>query len=73
MTRLKRPVKVIPPNKPEAGAEAPRLLPLSEDKAEHHNTKLQHYLNLGDVALGTKKKRKSKQLSFSLGNLDRTQ
>jgi CO dehydrogenase/acetyl-CoA synthase alpha subunit len=55
MTR-KRAVKVIRPNKPEARDEGPRLLPLPEDKPEHQNSKLQHYMNLADQALGTKKK-----------------
>jgi hypothetical protein len=52
----KRAIKVIGPNEPEARDEGPRLLPLSEDRPEHQNSKLQHYMNLADQALGTKKK-----------------
>ncbi len=50
-------MKVIRPNKPEARDEGPRLLPLPEEKPEQQNSKLQHYINLADVALGTKKKK----------------
>jgi hypothetical protein len=55
----KRAVTVIRPNRPEARDEGPRLLPLPEDKHEHQNSKLQHYMNLADQALGTKKKKDS--------------
>jgi len=52
----KRVVKVIRSNKPEARDEGPRLLPLREETPEHQSSKLQHYVNLADQALGTKKK-----------------
>ena len=54
MSSRKR-VKVIRPNKPAARDEGPRLLPLPEEKPEQHNSKLQHYMILADIALGTKK------------------
>jgi hypothetical protein len=57
MASLKRAVKVIRPNKPEARDEGPRLLPLPNDKPEHQNSKLQHCMNLADQALGTKRKK----------------
>lgn len=56
MRRGKRAVKVIRPNKPEARDEGPRLLPLPAEQPEHQSSKLQHYINLADQALGTKKK-----------------
>jgi len=49
-------VKVIRPNKLEARGQGPWLLNLPEDKPDHQNSKLQHYINLADVALGAKKK-----------------
>lgn len=52
----KRAVKVIRPNKAEARDEGPRLLPLPEQQSEQQGSKLQHYMNLADQALGTKKK-----------------
>ncbi len=56
MRRRERAVKVIRSNKAEARDEGPRLLPLPEEKPENQNSKLQHYMNLADVALGAKKK-----------------
>jgi len=52
----KRVVKVIRPNEAEARDEGPRLLPLRDETPEHQSSKLQHYINLADQALGTKKK-----------------
>jgi CO dehydrogenase/acetyl-CoA synthase alpha subunit len=57
MARRKRAVKVIRPNKREARDEGPRLLPLPDDKPEHQNSKLQHYMNLADQALGERRRR----------------
>lgn len=50
-------VKVIGSNKPEARDEGPRLMPLPDERPEQQNSKLQHYVNLADVALGTRKKK----------------
>jgi len=46
---------------------------LPEDKPEHQNSKVQHYINLADVALGTKRKSGDKQLSSTSQNLFRKQ
>ncbi len=48
--RAKHRVQVLRPNKPEAHDEGPRLLPLP-DKIEQHNTKIQHYMKLANLAL----------------------
>jgi len=48
--RKRRRVRAIPPSKPEARDEGPRLLPLEvEQRAE---SRLDHYIKLANVALG---------------------
>jgi hypothetical protein len=42
-------VKVIPPHAPEARDEGPRLLPL--ERKQHPDSKLQHYMDLANIAL----------------------
>ncbi len=48
----KQAVKPIPPTKPEARDEGPRLIPLEdEDEKMQHAEKLRHYMRLADLAL----------------------
>jgi hypothetical protein len=47
-------VKRLPPTAPAARDEGPRLLPLDETTRE--SSRLEHYLDLADAALGLKKK-----------------
>jgi len=47
-----RKVKRLPPTAPSARDEGPRLLPLGERVSEP--SKLEHYLDLADAALGVK-------------------
>jgi hypothetical protein len=49
-----RKVKRLPPTAPAARDEGPRLLPLEETARE--SSRLEHYLDLADVALGLKKR-----------------
>ena len=49
-----RKVKLLPPTAPAARDEGPRLLPLEE--ATREPSRLEHYLDLADVALGLKKR-----------------
>jgi hypothetical protein len=49
-----RKVKRLPPTAPAARDEGPRLLPLEETTRE--SSRLEHYLDLADVALGLKKR-----------------
>jgi hypothetical protein len=49
-----RKVKRLPPTAPAARDEGPRLLPLDETTRE--SSRLEHYLDLADAALGLKKK-----------------
>ena len=49
-----RKVKRLPPTAPAARDEGPRLLPLDETARE--SSRLEHYLDLADAALGLKKK-----------------
>jgi len=45
-------VRVSRPEQPEARDEGPRLLPLPDpDRNTEHTGKLQHYINLADIAL----------------------
>ena len=48
-----RKVKRLPPTAPAARDEGPRLLPLDETTRE--SSRLEHYLDLADAALGRKK------------------
>jgi hypothetical protein len=48
-----RKVKRLPPTAPQARDEGPRLLPLGERVSEP--SKLDHYLDLADAALGLRK------------------
>jgi hypothetical protein len=47
-------IKRLPPTAPAARDEGPRLLPLDETTKEP--SRLEHYLDLADAALGLKKK-----------------
>ena len=47
-------VKRLPPTAPAARDEGPRLLPLGEPTKEP--SRLEHYLDLADAALGLRKK-----------------
>jgi len=49
-----RKVKRLPSTAPAARDEGPRLLPLDETTRE--SSRLEHYLDLADAALGLKKK-----------------
>jgi len=50
--RKKQTVKIIRPHEPAARDEGPRLIPFDdEDHNEQHTAKLQHYVNLADIAL----------------------
>jgi hypothetical protein len=51
---LRRKIKRLPPTAPAARDEGPRLLPLDETTKEP--SRLEHYLDLADAALGLKKK-----------------
>jgi hypothetical protein len=42
-------VKIIPPTKPEARDEGPRLLPL--ERKPQPESKLEHYMSLANIAL----------------------
>jgi hypothetical protein len=46
-------VKVIRPEQEAARDEGPRLIPLrnAEEPQDQHSQKLQHYMNLADIAL----------------------
>jgi hypothetical protein len=50
----RRKIKRLPPTAPAARDEGPRLLPLDETTKEP--SRLEHYLDLADAALGLKKK-----------------
>jgi hypothetical protein len=50
--RRRKLMKPIPPTKPEARDEGPRLLPLpDEDEKVQNAQKLSHYMRLADLAL----------------------
>jgi hypothetical protein len=46
----KRAVRAIPPSAPEARDEGPRLLPLEEK--QRSESRLGHYIELANIALG---------------------
>lgn len=46
-------LKLIPPTEPTARDEGPRLIPLDEPSKEP--SRLEHYLELADTALGLKR------------------
>lgn len=46
-------LKPIPPNEPAARDEGPRLIPLDDRSKEP--SRLEHYLDLADTALGLKR------------------
>jgi len=52
-----RKVKRLPPTAPSARDEGPRLLPLGDRVSEP--SKLEHYLDLADAALGLKEESES--------------
>jgi hypothetical protein len=54
ITPPRRKIKRLPPTAPAARDEGPRLLPLDETTKEP--SRLEHYLDLADAALGLKKK-----------------
>lgn len=47
------PIKAIPPTEPAARDEGPRLIPLDDRSKEP--SRLEHYLELADTALGRKR------------------
>ena len=47
-----KPIRPIPPEKPDARDEGPRLIPLDRFKEP---SRLEHYLDLADIALGLKR------------------
>lgn len=47
-------LKAIPPSEPSARDEGPRLIPLDDRSKEP--SRLEHYLELADTALGLKRK-----------------
>lgn len=49
----RRTIKPIPPTEPAARDEGPRLIPLEEHSKEP--SRLEHYLDLADTALGLKR------------------
>jgi len=51
LRREKRGVLIIPPTEPAARDEGPRLIPLSAEQNQEHAGKIQHYMNLADIAL----------------------
>jgi hypothetical protein len=50
------PLKPIPPTEPAARDEGPRLIPLDDRSKEP--SRLEHYLDLADTALGLKRTRR---------------
>jgi len=56
----KRVVRLIQPEKPEARDEGPRLLPL-EERQKESESRLQHYMDLANLALAPKKKKSNGQ------------
>ena len=50
-----RTVPLIPPTKPEARDEGPRLIPW-DGKTKHEQTRLEYLTDLADIALGRRKK-----------------
>ena len=51
--RIRRTLKPIPPTEPAARDEGPRLIPLDDRSKEP--SRLEHYLELADTALGLKR------------------
>lgn len=50
--KIKRAVKILRPKEKEARDEGPRLIPLKPpNSSTQHPEKLQHYMNLANVAL----------------------
>jgi hypothetical protein len=47
--KTKTSVKIVPPTKPEARDEGPRLLPL--ERKQQPDSKLQHYMDVANIAL----------------------
>lgn len=56
--RRKKKVQLIPPTSEAARDEGPRLIPLDERAKEA--SRLEHYLDLADAALGLKRAPKTK-------------
>jgi hypothetical protein len=48
-------VRLIPPTKPEARDEGPRLIPW-DAKPKHEQTRLEYLTDLADIALGKRKR-----------------
>ena len=51
--RMLKKVRRVPPSAPDARDEGPRLIPLEDRVTEP--SRLEHYLDLADVALGVRK------------------
>jgi len=51
--RNRRTLKPIPPTEPAASDEGPRLIPLDDRSKEP--SRLEHYMELADTALGLKR------------------
>jgi hypothetical protein len=51
--QIRRMLKPIPPTEPAARDEGPRLIPLDDRSKEP--SRLEHYLELADTALGLKR------------------
>ena len=51
--QVRRTLKPIPPTEPAARDEGPRLIPLDDRSKEP--SRLEHYLELADTALGLKR------------------
>ena len=51
--QIRRTLKPIPPTEPAARDEGPRLIPLDDRSKEP--SRLEHYLELADTALGLKR------------------
>lgn len=59
--RVANKVKIARPEQPEARDEGPRLIPLPDaDPNREHTGKLQHYINLADIALKTARQDKNR-------------
>jgi hypothetical protein len=53
MSPKRKALRLIPPHKPAARDEGPRLLPLSDEAAkDEHTSRLDYYLQLANSALG---------------------
>jgi hypothetical protein len=62
-SKQKKPVELLPPTADAARDEGPRLIPLGDRSKEP--SRLEHYLDLADTALGVRKPKRSSESESS--------